>query len=61
MATFKVRIVQIFRVEREVVMDVIAASEDEACELVDTGEADKPEWDAWKDHWTLEGETAQPA
>jgi hypothetical protein len=61
MPTFKIKITQTFRVEREVAIDVVAATEEEACELVDTGEVAKPDWDAWKDHWTLENETAEPA
>ncbi|AOH85575.1 hypothetical protein AWL63_18180 [Sphingomonas panacis] len=61
MASFKIKVVQIFRVEREVIMDVMAASEETACELMDTGEVDKPDPRAWKDHWTLESEMVEPA
>lgn len=61
MQSFKVKVVQIFRVEREVTMDVMAVSSEVACELVDTGDVDKPDRSAWNDHWTLESEAVEPA
>ena len=61
MQSFKVKVVQIFRVEREIIIDVMAVSSEAACELVDTGDVDKPDPSVWSDHWALEGEAVEPA
>jgi hypothetical protein len=56
MSKFRVKIVQVFRVEREAIIEVEAATYDEALAKVDDGEVDKPEWSAWKDDWQLQNE-----
>jgi hypothetical protein len=62
MAKHLVTVYQSFKVTREVTFEVEADSLDEAIELVDTGEIDKPDFDdsAWKTDWNLQSETVEP-
>ena len=54
----KIRVIQVYRVEREAVIEIEASSAHEAVELADIGEVDLPSYDdrVWKESRTLENE-----
>lgn len=58
-----IRVIQTYRLEREAVIEVEAASPDEAAELVGIGEVDLPAFDdpVWKESRTLENEQCYSA
>lgn len=61
MSTHPVRIVQVFRVEREIVIDVEAASKDDAVEYQMEEDAPPSSDPRWKSEWTLQSEDVLPA
>lgn len=60
MSSFKIRVIQVFRVETEIVMEVEAESQEHAVERVDLGEVDKPDHFQWKQDWNLLNEEVRP-
>lgn len=61
MALHNIVVTQVFRVERQVAIAVEAPTAEEAADMVDSGEVDKPEWSAWRDDWVLQSEEVIPA
>ena len=59
----KVRVTQVFRVEREILIDVDAGDRLAAVEQILSGETDIPEFDdpRWRTGWELQSEDAEPA
>lgn len=60
---FKLRVIQVFRVERAIRIEVDAENEDTAIELATIGEIDLPDFDdpRWRTSWVLENEDVEPA
>ena len=54
MTMFAVKVTQVFRVEREIIVEVDADDEDEARESID----EVPNWDddRWEEEWDLQNE-----
>ncbi len=61
MTTYPIKIIQVFRVEREIIVDVEAESEDDAVELQQEEDAPSVDDPGWKSPWTLENEEVYPA
>lgn len=59
----KVRVTQVFRVEREILIEVDAEDELSAVEQVQSGETDIPAFDdpRWRTGWELQNEEAETA
>lgn len=59
----KIRVTQVFRVEREIVIEVDAEDELAAVDHVQSGETDIPGIDdpRWRAGWELQNEEAEPA
>ena len=59
----KVRVTQVFRVEREILIDVDAEDEPAAVEQILNGETDTPAFGdpRWRTQWNLQNEEAEPA
>ena len=60
---FKLKITQVYRVEREIVVDVEADDLESAIESVASGAVDTPDFKdpRWKDGWDLRNEDVAPA
>lgn len=59
----RIRVIQVYRLEREAVIEVEATSAFEAAELVGLGEVDLPPYrdPVWKESRSLENEETHPA
>lgn len=57
------RVTQVFRVEREILIEMDAEDELAAVEQVQSGETDIPEFDdpRWRTGWELQNEDVEPA
>jgi hypothetical protein len=62
MQKFKVKIVQVFKATREVVVDVEAEDMERAVEALESGDLDGPSFDdpRWKTGWDLQNEEITP-
>lgn len=61
MSTHQVKIVQVFRVAREIVIDVEAVSKADAVQYQMEQDAPSSSDPRWKSEWTLENEEVFPA
>jgi hypothetical protein len=63
MPTFKVRVTQVFRAERQITIEVEADDKASAIELLDSGSLDTPSFDdpRWNTGWDLQSEAVAAA
>lgn len=61
MTTHRIRIAQVFRVEREILVDIEAASLFGAIELQSQGDGPAFGDPRWESRWSLENEGVDPA
>ncbi|RIA46196.1 hypothetical protein DFR49_0729 [Hephaestia caeni] len=61
MPTFRVKVTQVYRVEKWITIDVDADNADGAIETCASDEAPCSSLPGWEDRWELQNETVEPA
>lgn len=61
MPKFRVKVTQVYRVEKWITVDVEADTADDAIETYASGDAPSSSLPGWEDHWSLQNEVVDLA